>query len=331
MSGSQRLVVALDDGYASYDQEQSMLEAVDARFELRPCAGSEAAALRAVRGADIVLVRESPVSRSVIAAMDRCKGVVRYGIGVDNIDLAAARERSIAVANVPDYGIEEVSTHAVALLLAVVRQVLVRDRNVRSGRWSAAREQPMYRLRGRTLGLIGYGRIARQVQEKLAGFGFQQVLVHDPHARLPADVQPADIDEICAQADVVSLHAPLTPDTRHVIDEARLRLMRPTAILVNTARGGLVDLDALQRVLVERRFLGAGLDVFESEPPTPAHPVFELDNVVVSDHIGWYSEEAMRELQRKAAEEVVRILQGLAPKHWLNAGADFSTLRTSPT
>ena len=318
MTASERLVVALDDGYSSYDQEQALLKTVNARFELRPCGGSESAALQAVRGADIVLVRESPVSRSVIAAMDRCKGVVRYGIGVDNIDLAAAREHQVVVANVPDYGVEEVSTHAVALLLAVARQVLSRDTHVRAGRWNAARDQPMYRLRGRALGLIGYGRISRQVHEKLRGFGFDRVLVHDPSIALPIGVEPATIDEICAQSDAISLHAPYMPSTRHLINEQRLALMRPTAILVNTARGGLIDLDALHRALVERRLLGAGLDVFEQEPADSSHPVFGLKNVVVSDHIGWYSEEAMRDLQRKAAEEVVRILNGMSPKHWVN-------------
>lgn len=319
MSETSRLVVAIDDGYASYDQEEALLRTVDARFELRPCAGSEAAAREAVRGADLVLVRESPVSREVIAQMDRCKGIVRYGIGVDNIDLGAARARGIAVANVPDYGIEEVSTHAVALLLAVVRQLRVRDANVRAGRWSAAREQPMYRLRGRTLGLVGYGRIARQTQEKLAGFGFERVLVFDPHSPSLQGATPATLDELCAQSDVISLHAPLTPQTRHLIDRRSLSLMRPTAILVNTARGGLVDLDHLHEALAGKRILGAGLDVFETEPPSLSHPIFTLPNVVVSDHIGWYSEESMRELQRKAAEEAVRILQGVAPKHLLNA------------
>lgn len=319
MNTLETLVVALDDGYSSYDQEHALLSAAGARFELRPCAGKEGSALRAVQGADIVLVRESPVSRAVIEAMDRCKGVVRYGIGVDNIDLDAARRRRIVVANVPDYGVDEVSTHAAALLLAVVRQVLPRDGEVRGGRWSSAPSSPMYRLRGRTLGLIGYGRIARQLHEKLAGFGFARVLVHDSAAELPASVTPASIEQVCGEADVISLHAPLTAQTRHLINAERLSLMRPTAVLVNTARGGLVDLDALHGALRDGRILGAGLDVFETEPPDVRHPVFGLRNVVVSDHIGWYSEEAMRELQRKAAEEAVRILSGNAPKHWLNA------------
>ncbi|MGO4763645.1 C-terminal binding protein [Cupriavidus sp. 2KB_3] len=318
MTEQNRLVVALDDGYASYDQETDLLKAVGARFELRPCGGDAQRAADAVRGADIVLVRETPVSLPVIEAMDRCRAVIRYGIGTDNIDIGAASGRRIAVANVPDYGIDEVSTHAMALLLAVARQVVNRDREVRAGRWSAAATRAMYRLSGRTVGLIGYGRIARSFHDKLAGFGFSRVLAHDPHAVLPDGVEAADIDQICEQADVISLHAPLGPTTRHMIDARRLSLMKATAILVNTSRGGLIDLDALHAALAARQILGAGLDVFEPEPPSASHPVFTLDNVVVSDHIGWYSEEAMRDLQRKAAEEAVRVLAGGRPKHWLN-------------
>lgn len=311
-------VVALDDGYAAYDQETALLGAAQAAFELRPCRGDTAEAERAVRGADVVMVRESPLPRRVIEAMDRCRAIVRYGIGVDNIDLVAARERRIMVANVPDYGIDEVSTQAVALALAVARRVRLHDGEVRAGRWSTGVLLPMHRLRGRTLGLVGYGRIARMVHEKLAGFGFARVLVHDPHAELPAGVQSASVDELCREADLVSLHAPLTAQTRHLIDARRLALMRPTAIVVNTARGGLVDLDALYDALSAHRLLGAGLDVFDPEPPDRTHPLFTLDNVVVSNHIGWYSEESMRELQRKAAEEAVRALRGEPPRHWLN-------------
>ena len=311
-------VVALDDGYASYDQEERLLGEAGAAFEVQPCRAREEVAAQSVRGADIVLVRESPIPRRVIDAMDRCKGIIRYGIGVDNIDLAAARERGIVVANVPDYGTDEVSTQTVALALSVVRRLSLHDAEVRSGRWSTGVLKPMYRLRGRTLGLIGFGRIARQTWEKFAGFGFGRVLVNDPHAQLPPGLEAASVDDICREADMLSLHVPLTAQTRHLIDERRLALMRPTAILVNTSRGGLVDLDALHRALAEGRILGAGLDVFEQEPPDPAHPIFALDNVAVSNHIGWYSEEAMRELQRKTAEEAVRILRGEAPRHWVN-------------
>ena len=313
-----RRVVALDDGYAAYDQEAALLGAAGASFDLRPCRGDIKATIAAVQGADVVLVRESPVPRAVIEAMDRCKAVIRYGIGVDNIDQQAARERGIMVANVPDYGTDEVSTQGVALLLAVVRRLRLHEREVREGRWSTGVLEPMYRLRGRTLGLIGYGRIARMTHEKLRGFGFGRVLVHDPHATLPDDAAPASVDEICAEADVISLHVPLTATTKHLIDARRIALMRPTAIVVNTARGGLIDTAALYDALAQRRILGAGLDVFEHEPPDPKHPIFKLDNVALSNHIGWYSEESMRELQRKTAEEAVRVLHGETPHHWLN-------------
>jgi D-3-phosphoglycerate dehydrogenase len=313
-----RLVVALDDGYASYDQEQALLAEAGARFEVKPCRADAASAARFVRGADVVLVRESPVPRAVIDAMDRCKAVIRYGIGVDAIDVAAATERRIAVANVPDYGIDEVATQTVALALAVARRLRLHDREVRAGRWSTGVLEPMHRLRGGTLGLVGYGRIARMAHEMFAGFGFARVLAHDPAAALPQGVEPAGIDALCREADVISLHAPLTPQTRHLIDARRLALMRPTAILVNTSRGGLVDHEALYVALSEGRLFGAGLDVFEPEPPDATHPLFGLDNVVVTNHIGWYSEESMRDVQRKAAEEAVRVLRGDPPRHWLN-------------
>jgi D-3-phosphoglycerate dehydrogenase / 2-oxoglutarate reductase len=312
-----RLVVAIDDGYAAYDQEESLLAEVGARFALRPCLRDEAAAQAAVRDADVVLVRESPVSRKVIEAMEHCQAIIRYGIGVDNIDQAAASQRRIQVANVPDYGTDEVSSHAVALALGVARHLSLHNAEVRSGRWSTGVLQPMVRWRGRTLGLVGFGRIARMTLEKLQGFGFGRVLVYDPTAEVPRGIEKTDMDSLCAQADVISLHAPLNLQTRHLIDARRLALMRSTAILVNTARGGLVDTDALYEALKERRILGAGLDVFEHEPPG-AHPLLQLSNVMVTNHMGWYSEESMRELQRKTAEEAVRVLRGHPLLHWLN-------------
>jgi D-3-phosphoglycerate dehydrogenase len=313
----QRLVVALDDGYAAYDQEHNILAQAGARFELRPCRHDEACIQEAVRDADVVLVRESPIGRATIQAMTRCKAIIRYGIGVDNIDQVAATERSIQVANVPDYGTDEVSSHAVALTLAISRRLWLHDREVREGRWSTGVLQPMYRLRGRTLGLVGFGRIARMTMEKLSGFGFARVLVCDPKNTLPTGVEGVDMHTLCAESDVISLHAPLTPKTKHLIDRRRLALMTPTTILINTARGGLVNSDDLFEALSTRQIFGAGLDVFEPEPPGN-HPLFKLDNVVVTNHIAWYSEEAMRDLQRKTAEEAARVLSGQNPFNWLN-------------
>jgi D-3-phosphoglycerate dehydrogenase len=312
------LVVAIDDGYDRYDQEESLLGAAGARFELRPCRRDLDATVAAVRDAAVVFVREGPMPRVAIEAMRQGRAVIRYGIGVDNIDQQAARERRLYVANVPDYGIDEVATQTVALTLAVTRHVRLHDAEVRAGRWSTGVLRRMLRLRGRTLGLIGYGRIARRTHEMLAGFGFGRTLVHDRRADLPPGCEAADVDTICREADLISLHLPLTGETRHLIDARRIALMRPTAVLVNTARGGLVDLDALAQALAAGRLHGAGLDVLEHEPPDPAHPLFTLDNVVVTNHIGWYSEEALRDLQRKAAEEAVRVLRGEPPLHWLN-------------
>lgn len=318
MAAEPPLVVAIDDGYERYDQEEAILAAAGARFELRPCGHQVASVVKAVRDATIVLVREGPVPREAIEAMAKGRAVIRYGIGVDNIDQAAARERRIAVANVPDYGTDEVATQTVALALAAARHLRLHDAQVHAGRWSTGVLRRMWRFRGRTLGLVGYGRIARRTHEMLAGFGFARTLVHDHHADLPAGCEAADIDTICMEADLISLHVPLNEQTRHLIDARRIGLMRKTAILVNTARGGLVDLEALSRALAEGRIHGAGLDVLEPEPPPPGHPILQLDNVIVTNHIGWYSEEAMRDLQRKAAEEAARVLRGEPPLHWLN-------------
>lgn len=313
------LVVAIDDGYASYDQELSLLSGAGADFALRPVRGDAQAAVQAVRDASIVLVRESPLGRPALQAMVHGRAVIRYGIGVDNIDLNAAREFGIQVANVPDYGTEEVSSQAVALALALNRQLLLHDREVRQGRWSTGVLRPMHRLRGQVLGLVGYGRIARMTQAKLAGFGFGRVLVHDPNVQqLPPDVTPCDLETLCRQADLISLHAPLTAQTRQMINAKRLALMKPGALLVNTARGGLVDHQALYEALSTHRLAGAGLDVFEPEPPDARHPLLMLDNVIVTNHIGWYSEESLRDLQRMAALEAVRVLRGEPLLNWLN-------------
>jgi D-3-phosphoglycerate dehydrogenase / 2-oxoglutarate reductase len=316
-----RLVTVIDGGYDSYDTERRILAPFDVEVVLRDCNRDAAMVAQAVRDADAVLVRESPVTAAAIAGMARCKAIVRYGIGVDNIDQSAARERRIYVANVPDYGAEEVSDQAIALLLAVVRRVAVRDRAVRDGAWNVSRAEKMYRVAGRTLGLVGYGRIARTFEGKMRGMGVARVLAHDPFVKEAAGVELVALDTLCREADYISLHAPLTPGTRHLIDGRRLALMKPTAILVNTARGPLIDEAALVTALRERRIFGAGIDVYEDEPPRKDNPLFALDSVVLSDHNGWYSEESVAELQTKAAQEVARVFRGEPPKHWLNPWA----------
>lgn len=310
MSGAGLRVVVLDDGYSNYDIEKTVLGAVGAVLEVRDCAGDAGRVAQAVTDAHALLVRESPITAEAIAGMRHARVIVRYGIGVDNIALQAAKARGIVVANVPDYGTEEVSDQALALVMAVARRVVTRDREVRAGAWNIGPAQKMYRIAGKTLGLIGHGRIARAFERKMRGLGVQRVLVHDPYASLPANVEAASVDDICRQADIVSLHSPLTPETRHLLDARRIALMKSTAIVVNTSRGPLIDEAALVAALAQGRVFGAGLDVFEKEPPGIDAAIFKLDNVVVSDHTGWYSEEAVQDLQRKAAEEVARVLRG---------------------
>lgn len=313
------VVAVLDEGYGSYAIEEAVLAPLGAVLAVRPCRGDLMAARAAMRDATAVLVRETPIDAAAIATAPDLRAIVRYGVGVDNIDLAAARLRRVYVANVPDYGVEEVSDQALALLMAVARRVVARDRAVRAGAWNVARSQPMHRLAGKTLGMVGYGRIGRAFHRKAAALGFARTLVFDPARTVPPEgTTLAELATLCAEADVISLHAPFTPATRHMIGRAELARMKPTAILVNTSRGGLVDEVALAEALAQGRLFGAGLDVFEREPPDEDSPLLALPNLVVSDHTGWYSEESVADLQRKAAEEVARALRGERPRSWVN-------------
>lgn len=309
-----RLAVVLDAGYDDHAPEQAVLAPHGLTVIERACHGDPAAVLRAVEGAAAVLVRESPISDAAMAAMPGCRAIVRYGVGVDNIDLAAAARRGIPVANVPDYGIEEVSDHALALLLAVERRIASRDAAVRAGAWNIARREPMRRLTDLTLGIVGHGRIGQAFHRKAAALGFARVLIHDPGA--PGAVP---LDDLLAQSDIVSLHLPLTPATAGLIGPERIARMKPGASLINTARGGLVDERALIAALASGRLRGAGLDVLATEPPDPANPLLAMPQVVLTDHTGWYSESSVADLQRKAAEEVARVLSGDRPRHWVNA------------
>jgi len=311
--------VMIDEGYESYETETRLLAEAGCSFREQPCDYDPARIAAAVADADAVLLREAPLPRAAIEGMARGKAIVRYGAGVDNVDLNAARDKGIKVANVPDYGVEEVSDQALALLMAVVRRVATRDRDVRGGAWNVARREPMFRIAGKTLGICGYGRIGRTFHRKAAGLDFARTLIYDPYLTdPPPGTERVDLDTLCAEADILSLHMPLTAETRHMIDAARIAAIPSNAVLINVSRGGLIDEDALAAALTEGHLFGAGLDVFEQEPPALSHPLFQSPSVVISDHTGWYSEESVADLQRKAAEEVVRILEGREPRNWVN-------------
>lgn len=315
-------IVVTDDRYGgNYAIERKVLQEIDAALEVHDLRSDEEAA-GVLKGADGVLVNLYPMRASTIEQLDRCRVLSRYGVGYDNVDIDAATKKGIWVTRVPDYSLEDVSDHAVALLLAAVRKVTFRDRSIREGRWNLPPRQPSYRTNGKVLGIIGFGAIGRTLARKMSGFGLSRVLIHDPYvdakAAREAGVISVDLETLLRESDFVSLHAALTPQTRHLLDTTTLALMKPTAILVNTSRGPLVKEAALADALASDRLAGAGLDVFEEEPLPMESPLRQLDNVILSDHAGWYTEESVVELKTKAARNIVEVLNGEAPTYPVN-------------
>ncbi len=314
-------VVVTDHVFPSLDVERAVLRAAGAELVVLQ-ATSDAELLDAAAEADALLVCYAPVTRRVIERLTRCRVIARYGIGVDNVDVSAATERGIVVTNVPDYCVDEVSDHALGMLLACARKLAWLDRRVRAGRWDARDAAPMHRLRGRVLGLIGFGKIPRCLAAKARALGLE-LLAFDPYVSademLAHGVRKATFDELLARADYVSVHAPLVPETRGLIGEAALRAMKPTAYLINTSRGPIVSLGAVARALREGWIAGAALDVLETEPPADADALRGLETLLLTPHVAFYSEESVEELQRKAAESVVRVLTGETPRYPVNA------------
>jgi D-3-phosphoglycerate dehydrogenase len=298
------------------EAERAELERAGATLEARPCR-SEDDIIAAVGDADALLNTVVPITARTIAAMSRCQVIVRSGVGVDNVDVAAASAAGIVVANVPDASIEEVSNHALALLLACSRKIVVLDRALRAGTWSRALFPPMGTLYGQTLGLVGFGRIARALAAKAQALQMR-VLTADPLVPAAevrrAGAEPVELDRLLAEADFVSLHAPLLPDTQHVIGAVQLQLMKPSAYLINTARGPLIDQSALVAALQSGRIAGAGLDVFEHEPLPADDPLLQLPNVVLTPHAAAYSDRGIRELRRRTGEAAADVLRGSWPR-----------------
>jgi D-3-phosphoglycerate dehydrogenase len=268
-----------------------------------------------------ILVNWNRLTADVIAAATKCLIITRYGVGVDNIHIATATEQGIVVCNVPDYCMDEVSNEAMALLLCGARRTLIYDRAVRSGTWDVKTGMPFARLRGQTLGIVGFGRIGRALAPKALSFGLR-VIACDPYINqsemLEHNVIPADLDSLLRESDYISLHTPLTPETRHLINDAALRKMKPTAWLVNTARGPIVDTTALVVALREGRLAGAGLDVLPQEPPDKHDPLYDLPNVVLTPHSAFYSEGSLQELLTKSATRIAEALRGETPSFIVN-------------
>ncbi len=313
-------IVVTDHPFPNLDATVSVLRSLDADVVVGQCK-SEEELLGLVRDADAILNTYVKITGSVIAQLKRCRIVARYGIGVDNVDIAACTSKGIVVTNVPDYCVDEVSNHALALLLCLARKVNQLDGAVKNGIWTYVPFQPMFRLRGRVLGLVGFGKIARQLASKARALGLE-IAAYDPYIpaeRIAAEnAMPVDLTRLVEISDFISVHCPLTPETRGLIGEALLKKLKPTACLINTARGGIVDERALFELLRSKKIAGAALDVLSDEGPSVSAALRDLDTLIVTPHAAFYSEESVVELQMKAATQVVKVLTGQRPDYPVN-------------
>jgi D-3-phosphoglycerate dehydrogenase / 2-oxoglutarate reductase len=315
-------VLVTDYAWPSLDIERRILQGAGAEMVVAET-GDEAELAHHAPVVDGILTNWKTVSQAVLEAAGRCRIVSRYGVGVDNIAVAAATQLGIPVTNVPDYCFDEVSDHVMALLLACARRVVKFANDTRNGQWDVKSGRPIPRLRGQTLGLVGFGHNGRALASKALGFGLK-ILAYDPwvspDALAPYGVWTDDLERLLRESDYISLHVPLTDKTRDMINAEALRLMKPTAYIINTSRGPIIDEAALVDALREKRIAGAGLDVLVNEPGLPGNPLLQLDNAIVTPHAAFYSETAIEELQQKAAEHVAQALRGEVPTNIVNPG-----------
>lgn len=313
-------VVITDHDYPDLDQERKVFGAIGVEFVAGQCK-DEDAVIALARDADALLNEYAKLTPKVIEALENCKIIVRYGIGVDNVNIPAATKAGIMVSNVPTYGIHEVSDHVVGLFFSSIRKIPAMSETVKKGRWDCNLGRPIYRIHGKTLGIAGFGNIARMVVQKLAPWNIK-VLGYDPFISESVfkshGVEKTSFEQLLNESDFVSAHVPHTAETFHMFSYERFKQMKRGAIFINTARGPLVDEDGLYRALQEGWLAGAALDVMEKEPPDPGHPLLSLPNVIITPHMAWYSVESAVDLQRMAAEEVARVLKGEEPLWCLN-------------
>jgi D-3-phosphoglycerate dehydrogenase len=313
-------VLITDYAWPSLDIERDILAKVGAELSV-PKTSTEDELASLAPHADAILVNWNRCPARIIEAAKKCFVIVRYGVGVDNIDIPVATRLGIVVANVPDYCMDEVSNHAMAFLLAGNRRLTLFDRSVKSHTWAVKVGMPYPRLRGLTLGIIGFGRIGKTVAPKAQAFGLR-VLVNDPYIDgkeiTERGCTPASFETLLHESDFVTLHVPLTAETTALINEKALRLMKPSAWLINTARGPVIDTKALVRVLKEGHLAGAGLDVLPQEPPDWDDELFTLPNVMNSPHSAFYSEGSLEELLQKAAQRVAEAIEGKVPSSIIN-------------
>ena len=310
-------VMITDCDHGSIEEEKEELGRIGTELILAQIRKEEDL-IRVCKEADGLINQYAILNRNVLGHLTKCKVVARYGVGVDSIDLKAATDLGIIVANVPDYCIDEVASHAVAMLLTLIRKTVFFDRKVKSSHWDFRQGPPIHRIQGKTLGLIGCGKIGFEVAKRISAFGVK-VITFDPYLeKVSEGIELEDFDTVLKESDFISIHCPLNDSTRHLIGDEALKKMEKKPMIINTSRGPIVDERALIQALEQGLISGAGLDVLEKEPPDPQNPLLKMENVILSPHVGFYSEESISELKRRTAKNVADVLRGKVPTSVVN-------------
>ena len=316
---ARKLVAVTDSVFPNLDPARMVLEKIDADLLLAKGTKPEAI-LQVAKDADALLTTYAKVTAEMIPQLSRCRIISRFGIGVDNVDIPSATKKGIVVTRVPDYCLDEVSDHAMALLLALARKIPFSNARTHGGTWEMKAVVPIHRLRGKVLGLVAFGQIPQLVAPKAQAFGMR-VVAYDPYISSEilsrANVERVEFEELLKTSDYISIHTPLFPHTRYLFSAEVFSRMKPSAYLINTARGPIVDEFALAAALDGKQIAGAALDVMENEPPTGS-PLLGRENVIITPHTSFYSEESLVDLQIKASEEVVRVLSGMPARNPVN-------------
>ena len=321
------LVVVTDFIEPDLDWEAEQMAQRGADFvchQLKFCPESEVIA--AVKDANVIVVNMVPITAAVVNSLTCCRRIIRHGAGYDNVDVAACTARRIPFTYCPDYCMDEVAEQAMALIFACARQVpqsrKILDDSIANGKWDFSPLAKCYRMAGKTLGIIGCGRIGSCLHGKIRHFGFGQILVCDPYLtsqrRDELGVTVVPKETLFRDADYITIHTPLTDETRHLVNRQTLSLMKPTAYLVNTSRGPMVDHEALAEALRSRAIAGAAIDVYDDEPPKDTYPLLGLDNAILTPHVSWYSEDAAWTIREKIVEDIDLALADKPPRWCVN-------------
>ncbi|NIZ47320.1 C-terminal binding protein [Entomospira nematocerorum] len=313
-----KVVVVDDRTNRRHEEEKRVLSSLDVDFQVFNLTEESEDFISSISDADALLVNLTPITRTTIEQLTKCKIIARYGVGTDNIDIDAATEKKIWVTSVPNAAVEEVAIHSLAMMLSLNRHLFYTDKQVRAGRWNIAGERPVHRISGRKVGLVGFGATARQLAARLQNFGISEMFMYDPYvdqalARRFGVKKVDQLVDLLPHVDYISLHVPSTQETKYIINHDTISMMKDGVILINTSRGSLIDEKALISALESGKIAGAGLDVFEKEPIELDNPLLKMDNVILSDHCAYYSVDAESEAKRVVAENVLRVLTGQCP------------------